>query len=90
MCNRQILFYIWRNRPCLPSRVGKTTAALAAKAYNAAGQAASALHVHQAKALKKLHNGSSEPGLLLELSTATDLTLRVLNVKAMSSLVGPG
>ncbi len=47
----------WRNRPRLPSKACKLTAALAAKAYSAAGQAASALHamailqVHQAKAL---------------------------------------
>ncbi len=44
----------WRNRPSLPSKACKLTAALAAKAYNAVGQAASALHamailqVHQA------------------------------------------
>ncbi len=47
----------WRNCPRLPSKACKLTAALAAKAYSAAGQAASALHamailrVHQAKAL---------------------------------------
>ncbi len=35
----------WRNRPRLPSKACKLTAALAAKAYCAAGQAASALHV---------------------------------------------
>ncbi len=34
----------WRNRPRLPSKACKLTAALAAKAYSAAGQAASALH----------------------------------------------
>ncbi len=48
----------WRNRPRLPSKACKLTAALATKAYSIAGQAASALHamailrVHQAKALK--------------------------------------
>ncbi len=56
----------WRTRPHLPSKACKLTA-LAAKAYSAVGQAASALHamailrvlhamailrVHQAKALK--------------------------------------
>ncbi len=57
----------WRNRPRLPSKACKLTAALAAKAYSAAGQAASALHamailqVHQAKALKQVHEGSTEP-----------------------------
>ncbi len=35
---------IWRNRPRLPSKACKVTAALTAKAYSAAGQAASALH----------------------------------------------
>ncbi len=48
----------WRNCPSLPSKACKLTAAFTAKAYSAAGQAASALHamailrVHQAKALK--------------------------------------
>ncbi len=68
----------WRNRPRLPSKACKLTAALAAKAYSAAGQAASALHamailqVHQAKALKQVHEGSTDPGLMQELRTATD------------------
>ncbi len=45
----------WRNRPRLPSKACKLTAALAAKAYSAAGQAASTVHamailqVHQAR-----------------------------------------
>ncbi len=53
----------WRNRPRLPSKSCKLTAALLAKAYSAAGQAASALHTmvilhaHQAKALKQVHEG---------------------------------
>ncbi len=56
----------WRNRPRLPSKACKLTAALAAKAYSAAGQAASALHamailqVHQAKAVKQVHEGSTD------------------------------
>ncbi len=68
----------WRNRPRLPSKACKLTAALAAKAYSAAGQAASALHamailqVHQAKALKQVHEGSTDLGLMQELRTATD------------------
>ncbi len=68
----------WRNRPRLPSKACKLMAALAAKAYSAAGQAASALHamailqVHQAKALKEMHEGSSDPGLMQELRTVTD------------------
>ncbi len=45
----------WRGNPRLPSRACKFSSALTAKAYGAAGQAASALHamallqVHQAK-----------------------------------------
>ncbi len=97
----------WRNRPRLPSKACKLTAALAAKAYSAAGQAASALHamailqVHQAKALKQVHEGSTDPGLMQELRTATDFALRATKVtarslgKAMSTMVvqdlgGPG
>ncbi len=91
----------WRNRPRLPSKACKLTgsAFLAAKAYSAAGQAASALHamailqVHQAKALKQVHEGSTDPGLMQELRTATDFALRVTKVtarslgKAMSTMV---
>ena len=89
----------WRNRPRLPSKACKLTAALAAKAYSAAGQAASALHamailqVHQAKALKAMHEGGTDPGLMQELRTATDFALRATKVtarslgKAMSTLV---
>ncbi len=80
----------WRNRPRLPSKACKLTAALAAKDYSAAGQAASALHamailqVHQAKALKEMHEGSYDPGLMQELRTATDLALRATKVTARS------
>ncbi len=89
----------WRNRPRLPSKACKLTAALAAKAYSAAGQAASALHamtilqVHQAKALKQVHEGSTDPGLMQELRAVTDFALRVMKVtarsfgKAMSTMV---
>ncbi len=89
----------WRNRLRLPSKACKLTAALAAKAYSAAGQAASALHamailqVHQAKALKQVHEGSTDQGLMQELRTATDFALRATKVtarslgKAMSTMV---
>ncbi len=66
----------WRNRLRLPSKACKLTAALVAKAYSAAGQAGSALHamailqVHQAKALKQVHEGSTDPGLMQELRSA--------------------
>ncbi len=89
----------WRSNPCLPSRACKFSSALTAKAYGAAGQAASALHamallqVHQAKALKQLHEGDADPGVLQELRTATDLALRATKVtvralgQTMSTLV---
>ncbi len=70
------------------------TSVLAAKAYSAAGQAASALHAmairqfHQAKALKQVHKGSTDPGLMQELHTATDFTLRATKShSAMSTMV---
>ncbi|KAL0195227.1 hypothetical protein M9458_008799, partial [Cirrhinus mrigala] len=53
--------------------------------------AASALHamailqVHQAKALKQLHQGGSDPRLMQELRTATDFALRA--TKVMSTMV---
>ncbi len=82
-----------------PSKACRLTAALAAKAYSTAGQATSALHamailqVHQAKVLKQVHEGSTDPGLMQELRTATDFALRATKVtarslaKAMSSMV---
>ncbi len=89
----------WRKRPHLPSKAFKLTATLAAKAYSAVGQAASALHVmailqvHQAKALKQVHKSSTDPGFMQELRTATDFALRATKVtlrslgKAMSTMV---
>ncbi len=80
----------WRNHSRLPSKAFKLTAALAAKDYSAVGQAASALHAtaiqqeHQAKALKQMHEGSADPGLMQELSTATDFALRATKVMARS------
>ncbi len=84
----------WRNCPCLPSKACKLTDALAAKAYSAAGQAASALHamailqVHQAKALKQVHEGITDPGLMQELRTETDFALRVKKVTERVPLEG--
>ncbi len=89
----------WSGKPCLLPRACKFSCALMAKAYGAAGQAASALHamallqVHQAKSLKQLHEGGADPGVLQELRTATDLTLRATKVtvralgQKMSTLV---
>ncbi len=90
---------VWKGNPRLPSRACKFLSALTAMAYGAAGQAASALHtmalmqVHQAKALKQLHEGGADPSVLQEMRTATDLALRVTKVTAralgqtMSTLV---
>ncbi len=80
----------WKNHPRLPSKACKLTAVLVAKAYSAAGQAASALHamaiqqVHQAKAHKQVHEGITDPGLMQELRTATDFALRATKVTARS------
>ncbi|XP_057179662.1 uncharacterized protein LOC130547610 [Triplophysa rosa] len=78
----------WRGRPKLPSKACRTSASLVSKAYTAAGQAASSLHamailqVHQAKELKEIHEGKTDPGLMQELRTATGLALRATKVTA--------
>ncbi|KAI2645082.1 ORF V: Enzymatic polyprotein [Labeo rohita] len=80
----------WWGNPRLPSRACKFSSSLAGKAYTACGEATSALHamallqVHQAKALKELHEGSSDPGVMQELQAATDLALRATKVTARS------
>ncbi len=85
---RKLQALAWRGNPRLPSRACKFSSALTAKAYGAAGQAASALHamallqVHQAKALKQLHEGGADPGVLQELRTVTDLALRATKITA--------
>ncbi|KAL0147132.1 hypothetical protein M9458_057656 [Cirrhinus mrigala] len=77
-----------RNRPRLPSKACKLSSTLAAKAYGAVGQADSALHamailqVYQAKALKQLHEGSSDSEVMQELRSATDFALRATKVTA--------
>jgi len=89
----------WRGEPCLPSRACKYSSDLTGKAYKACGEAASAVHamallqVHQAKALKDLHEGGHDPQVLQELRIATDLALRATKVttrsvgRAMSTMV---
>ncbi len=80
----------WQGNPRLPSRARGFSSVSTAEAYRAAGQAASALHAmallqtYQAKALKQLYEGSSDPGLMQELRTATDLALRATEVTARS------
>ncbi|XP_057206003.1 uncharacterized protein LOC130564123 isoform X1 [Triplophysa rosa] len=74
----------WRGRPKLPSKACRTSASLVSKAYAAAGKAASSLHamailqVHQAKALKEIHEGKTNPGLTQELRCVTSLPSRAV------------
>ncbi len=42
------------------------------------------LQVHQAKALKQVHERSTDPGLMQELRTATDFALRATKITALS------
>ncbi len=76
--------------PCLPSQACKCLSVLTGSAYRACGEAASALHtvellkVHQAKALKDLHEGGHDLAVLHELCAVTDLTLQA--TKVMHSL----
>ncbi len=80
----------WRGNPLLPSRACRYSSALTGSAYAACGEAASALQamallqVHQAKALRDLHEGGYDPEVLKELRTATDLALRATKVTARS------
>ncbi len=77
-----------RGKPCLPSRACKYSSGLTGSAYRACGEAASALHamtllqVHQAKALRDLHEGGHNLAVLHELRAATDLALRAMKVTA--------
>ncbi len=80
----------WWDNPRLLSRARGFSFVSMAEAYIAAGQAASALHAmallhaYQAKALKQLHEGSSNPGLMQELHTVTNLALHASKVTARS------
>ncbi len=80
---------LW-GEPCLPSRACKYSSGLTGSAYRACGEAASALHamallqVHQAKALRNLHEGGHDLAVLHELRAATDLALRATKVTAQS------
>ncbi len=88
LCPRTASTY--RGNPLLPSRACRHSSALTGSAYAACGEAASALHamsllqVHQAKALRDLHEGSQDSEVLSELHTTTDLALRATKVKARS------
>lgn len=70
-----------------PSKASKFLSDLTAKAYGVAGQDTSAmalLQVYQAKALKQMHEVSSDPGLMQKLHTATGLALLETKVTARS------
>ncbi len=79
-----------RGELCLPSRACKYSSGLTGGAYRACGEAASALHamallqVHQAKALRNLHEGGHDLAVLHELRALTDLALRATKVTAQS------
>ncbi|CAM4734286.1 unnamed protein product [Leuciscus chuanchicus] len=76
--------------PKHPSKACRFSSTLVAKAYRAAGQAASSLHamatlqVYQAQMLRDMHEGRTDPGLFDELRAATDLALRATKVTARS------
>lgn len=78
----------WWGNLRLPSRACKFSSSLADKAYTACGEAASTLHallqVYQAKALKGLHEDSTDPGIMQELHAAMDLALWATKVTARS------
>ncbi len=77
-----------RNNASLPSKPCRATANLAGKAFSAAGQAASTLHVmvilqvYQAKLLKSLDECGLDSEIFKELRRATDLALRATKVTA--------
>ncbi len=79
----------WRGEPSLPSRACKHSSDLTGRAYQAWGEAASALHamallqVHQAKALRDLHEGGHDPQVHHELRVATDLALRATTLSTL-------
>ncbi len=70
----------------LPSKACRLTAALALHAM-------AILQVHQVKALKQVHEGNTDPGLMQKLRTTTDFALRATKVtvrslgEAMSTMV---
>ncbi len=45
------------------------------------------LQVHQAKALKQLHEGGADPGVMQELHTVTDLALRAMEMSMYTLVV---
>ncbi len=86
-----------RGEPCLPSRACKYSSGLTGSAYRACGEAASALHamallqVHQAKALRDLHEGGHDLAVLHELRAApSDEGDRTVSGSCDVHACGPG
>ncbi len=79
-----------QGEPCLPSRACKYSSGLTGSAYRDCGEAASALHamallqVHQAKALRDLHEGGHDLVVLHELHAVTDLAFQATKVTAQT------
>ncbi len=79
-----------RGELCLPSRACKYSSGLTGSAYRPCGEAASVLHamallqVHQAKALRDLHEGGHDLAVLHELRAVMDLALRATKLTAQS------
>ncbi|KAL0160861.1 hypothetical protein M9458_044586, partial [Cirrhinus mrigala] len=80
----------WWDRLHLPSGVCKVSSALTGRACYAAGQVATALdamatlQVYQAQALKYLHEGGPDQGVMQELHAVADFALRATKVTAHS------
>ncbi|MCJ8740105.1 hypothetical protein PDJAM_G00055060 [Pangasius djambal] len=82
----------WRAKVAHPSKLCRTTSALAGRAYSSAGQEASALHsmavlqVFQAKLLQVMDESGPDSAAFKELRSATDLALRA--TKATAQAIG--
>ncbi|XP_056606774.1 uncharacterized protein LOC130424837 [Triplophysa dalaica] len=81
-------YHLGGDRPLLPSKARKTSASLVSKACDVAGQAASSLYalailqVRQARALRGLHEGKADPGIMQDLRATADSALRATKAAA--------
>ncbi|KAG1925027.1 hypothetical protein F2P79_025808 [Pimephales promelas] len=80
----------WRSSHTLPSKACRATSNFHARAYSAAGQAASALHsmsvlqVLQSDILCEMASSGRQPPVLSDLRRATDLSLRATKAAAQA------
>jgi LSD1 subclass zinc finger protein len=80
----------WRSSPTLPSKACRATSSFHARAYTAAGQAASALHsmsvlqVLQSDILREWAESGRNPSAVTDLRSATDLALRATKAAAQA------